>query len=60
MNAPIISTSANLSNSQYDSDIKNIEKVFDEKIDCVVKGILGNKNKPSTIKNIITKEVIRA
>ena len=60
MNAPIISTSANLSNSQYDGDIKNIEKVFDEKIDCVVKGILGNENKPSTIKNIITKEVIRA
>ena len=60
MNAPIISTSANLSNSQYDGDIKNIEKVFDEKIDCIVKGILGNERKPSAIKNIITKEVIRA
>ncbi len=60
MNAPIISTSANLSNSQYDGDIKNIEKVFDEKIDCIVKGILGDEKKPSTIKNIITKEVIRA
>ena len=60
MNAPLISTSANLSNSQYDGDIKNIEKVFNEKIDCIVKGILGNERKPSTIKNIITKEVIRA
>ena len=58
MNAPIISTSANLSNSQYDGDIKNIEKVFDEKIDCIVKGLLSNERKPSTIKNIITKEVI--
>ena len=60
MNAPIISTSANLSNSQYDGDIKNIEKVFDEKIDCIVKGVLGSERKPSTIKNIITKEIIRA
>ncbi len=59
MNAPIISTSANLSNSRYDDDLKNIEKIFDKKIDCIVKGDLGNKKKPSTIKNIITKEVLR-
>ena len=60
MNAPIISTSANLSNSKYDDDLKNIEKAFDEKIDCIVTGQLGNEKKPSTIKNIITKEVLRA
>jgi len=60
MNTPIISTSANLSNSKYDDDLKNIEKVFEKKIDCIVTGQLGNERKPSTIKNIITKEVIRA
>ena len=48
MNAPIISTSANLSNSQYDGDLKNIEKVLDDKIDCIVKGVLGNEKKPKT------------
>ena len=59
LNGPIISTSANYSNEQYINDITTIEKIFDGKIDCIVKGKLGNEEKSSTIKDILTNEILR-
>ena len=59
LNGPIISTSANYSNQQYFNDITTIENIFDGKIDCIVKGQLGNEKKSSIIKNILTNEILR-
>ena len=36
-----------------------IEKLFDGKVSCIVKGKLGNKKKSSTVRDIITNEVLR-
>ncbi len=59
INGPIISTSANYSNQSYINDIKKIEILFDNKVDYIIEGELGGEVKSSTIKNIITKEVLR-
>lgn len=59
LEGPIISTSANYSNQQYFNDITIIENIFDGKIDCIVKGQLGNEKKSSIIKNILTNEILR-
>ena len=59
LGGPIISTSANYSNQEYINDISIIEKLFDGKVSCIVNGKLGNKKKPSTVRNIITNEVLR-
>ena len=59
LGGPIISTSANCSNQKYINDITTIENVFDGKIDCIVKGQLGNEKKSSIIKNILTNEILR-
>ena len=59
LDGPIISTSANYSNHSYINDIKKIEALFDKKVDYIVEGALGGEVKSSTIKNIVTKEVLR-
>jgi L-threonylcarbamoyladenylate synthase len=59
LGGPIISTSANCSNQKYINDITTIENIFDGKIDCIVKGQLGNKKRSSIIKNILTNEILR-
>tara|TARA_B100000900_G_C20443961_1_gene660226 strand:- start:371 stop:916 length:546 start_codon:yes stop_codon:yes gene_type:complete len=59
LKGPIISTSANYSNQIYVNDIKKIEILFDNKVDCIVNGKLGGEIKPSTIRDIVTKEVLR-
>ena len=59
LKGPIISTSANYSNQQYFNDITTIENIFDGKIDCIVKGQLGNEKKSSIIKDILTNEILR-
>lgn len=59
LGSPIISTSANYSNREYINDITIIEKLFDGKVSCIVNGKLGNKKKPSTVRDIITNEVLR-
>ena len=59
LNGPIISTSANYSDRSYINDIKKIEVLFDNKVDYIVEGDLGDEVKSSTIKNIVTKEVLR-
>ena len=59
LKGPIISTSANYSNHSYINDIKKIEVLFDGKVDYIVEGKLGGEVKSSTIKNIVTKEILR-
>ena len=59
LGGPIISTSANCSNQKYINDITIIENIFDGKVDCIVKGQLGNEKKSSMIKDILTNEILR-
>ena len=59
LGSPIISTSANYANQEYINDISIIEKLFDGKVSCIVNGKLGNKKKPSTVRDIISNEVLR-
>ena len=59
LGGPIISTSANCSNQEYVNDITIIGDIFDGKIDCIVKGQLGNEKKSSMIKDILTNEILR-
>ncbi len=59
LGSPIISTSANYSNQEYINDITMIEKLFDGKVSCIVNGKLGNKKKPSTVRDIMTNEILR-
>ena len=59
LNGPIISTSANYSDHSYINDINKIEVLFDKKVDYIVEGKLGGEVKSSTIKDIVTKEVLR-
>jgi L-threonylcarbamoyladenylate synthase len=56
---PVISTSANCSNQKYTDNITAIENIFDGKIDCIVKGQLGNEKKSSMIKDILTNKILR-
>ena len=59
LGSPIISTSANYANQEYINDISIIEKLFNGKVSCIVNGKLGNKKKPSTVRDIISNEVLR-
>ena len=59
LGGPIISTSANCSNQKYINNITTIENIFDGKIDCIVKGQLGNEKKSSMIKDILTNDILR-
>jgi len=56
---PVISTSANCSNQKYTDNITAIENIFDGKIDCIVKGQLGNEKKSSMIKDILKNKILR-
>ena len=59
LGGPVISTSANCSNQKYTDNITTIENIFDGKIDCIVKGQLGNEKKSSMIKDILTNKILR-
>ena len=56
---PIISTSANLYNSTALKNCEEVERVFSKTIDYLVIGKTSSENKPSTIKNMLTGEIVR-
>ncbi len=56
---PLISTSANISNQEYENNLNHISKLFDKKVECIVEGKLGGKNTPSKIIDIVTGSVLR-
>lgn len=57
---PIISTSANEEGFPPIRDQRTLEMTFGKKIDCIVSGSLGNRTKPSEIRDVISGEIIRA
>lgn len=56
---PIVSTSANISGDEAIKDRKLLDKLFNGRIAGLVDGNLGGHDKPSTIINAITQEVVR-
>ena len=59
LTGPLVSTSANISGLPAIKSADEIEEVFDQEIDYVLDGELGNLGKPTQIKNILTGEVLR-
>jgi L-threonylcarbamoyladenylate synthase len=57
---PIISTSANLTGSPSIRDEKTIQMVFGDKIDFIVSGQVGPAQRPTTIRDAISGETLRA
>ncbi len=58
-NKPIISTSANKSMDEPITKIEKIKDIFDNEIDFIVEGCLGNEPRPSVIRDLETGKVIR-
>ena len=56
---PIISTSANKSMDDPITKIDKIRDTFNNEIDFIVEGCLGNELKPSVIRDLETGRVIR-
>ena len=56
---PIISTSANKSMDDPITRIEKIRDTFDNEVDFIVEGCLGNELKPSVIRDLETGKVIR-
>ena len=56
---PIISTSANKSMDDPITKIEKIRDTFDNEVDFIVEGCLGNELKPSVIRDLETGDVIR-
>ena len=59
LTGPLVSTSANISGLPAIKSADEIEEVFDQEIDYVLDGELGNLGKPTQIKNILTGEILR-
>ncbi len=56
---PIVSTSANVAGKPAIRSRSNLERQFAGKLGCIVSGKLGNESNPSTIKDLVSGEVIR-
>lgn len=59
LNSPLVSTSANLANQPVLNSIKDIKDVFGDKILCYFDAPLGKEQKPSTIRDASTNQIIR-
>lgn len=57
--SPIISTSANITGKSMSYNVSDVQQHFQDKLDYILDGPLGDSNKPSVIKDAITDEVIR-
>lgn len=58
--SPIISTSANITGKHMSYSAFDVRLQFQNQLDYILDGPLGDSNKPSVIKNAITDEIIRA
>ena len=56
---PIIATSANISGSGDNYEIKKIREIFEDKVDLIIDGGNLRKRKPSTIYDVENKIVLR-
>jgi len=57
---PIVSTSANIEGHEPARDEKTVQKVFNDKIDLLVSGQVGDHAKPTEIRDALTGKILRA
>ncbi|HET8790037.1 MAG TPA: Sua5/YciO/YrdC/YwlC family protein [Modicisalibacter sp.] len=57
---PIVSTSANVAGEAPALDSESVRRCFGSAIDVIVDGPLGGHDRPSTIRDLITGEILRA
>ena len=57
--APIISTSANISGKKMSYTASDVRQHFNNKLDYILNGPLGDSDKPTIIKDAISDQVIR-
>ena len=56
----IISTSANISGKQMTYNVLDVHLQFNNKLDYILSGALGDSNKPSIIKDALSDQLIRS
>jgi L-threonylcarbamoyladenylate synthase len=56
---PIISTSANLEGHPPARTVDEVKLIFGDSIDLIISGELGNQNKPTEIRDVLTGKIIR-
>lgn len=57
---PLVSTSANRAGEPPAMSASQVRDTFGESLDAVVEGPLGGRDRPSTIRDLMTNEVLRA
>ncbi|MDF3920096.1 MAG: L-threonylcarbamoyladenylate synthase [Pseudomonadota bacterium] len=57
---PLVSTSANRAGEPPAMSASQVRETFGEALDAVVEGPLGGRDRPSTIRDLMTNEVLRA
>lgn len=58
-NGAIVSTSANTHGSAPAKTVEEVKLIFDEQIDCIVSGDLGELKNPTEIRDVISGKIIR-
>jgi L-threonylcarbamoyladenylate synthase len=57
--APIITTSANVAGTQPAVEQFQVRRYFGPGVDCLVPGALGGLQRPSTIRDLVSDEIVR-
>lgn len=57
--APIVSTSANIEGQVPARSYQEVQQIFDDKIDYIVEGKIGDLKKPTPIYDVLTGEILR-
>jgi len=60
LNAPIVSTSANLSGYEPAKSAEEVLEQLSGKLDAILKGNIGDSQKPSVIRDSISRQIIRS
>ncbi len=60
LDSPLVSTSANLSGLEPAKSAKEVEEQFGNAIDAILKGNTGDSQKPSVIRDSISRQIIRS
>lgn len=58
--SPLVSTSANPAGMPAPKDLFTVRRYFGHRLDEVLPGAVGNTDRPSTIRDVFTDEVLRA
>lgn len=57
---PIVSSSANLEGHEPSRNENAVKKIFEDKIDLIVSGFVGDREKPTEIRDALSGKILRA